>query len=64
MENESRFIRPVNYPPNTPGQGLGLSLARELARAHAGDLVLMKSDAEWTVFALRIPLRQDGSGTG
>lgn len=21
MENESRFVRPVNYPPNTPGQG-------------------------------------------
>jgi 2',3'-cyclic-nucleotide 2'-phosphodiesterase len=21
MENESRFLRPVNYPPNTPGQG-------------------------------------------
>lgn len=21
MESESRFIRPVNYPPNTPGQG-------------------------------------------
>ncbi len=21
MQNESRFLRPVNYPPNTPGQG-------------------------------------------
>lgn len=21
MESESRFVRPVNYPPNTPGQG-------------------------------------------
>ncbi len=49
-----RFFR-SNAHPDTPGQGLGLSLARELARAHGGDLELVKSDAEWTVFTLRIP---------
>lgn len=49
-----RFFR-SDADPETPGQGLGLSLARELARAHGGDLELVKSDSEWTVFLLRIP---------
>ena len=51
-----RFFRSDPHP-DRPGQGLGLSLARELARAHGGDLELVKSDAEWTEFALRIPAR-------
>lgn len=34
------------------GAGLGLSLAREIARAHGGDLVLERSDASGTTFAL------------
>jgi heavy metal sensor kinase len=38
------------------GSGLGLSLAREMARAHGGDLALVKSDASGTVFELRLPL--------
>jgi heavy metal sensor kinase len=38
------------------GSGLGLSLAREIARAHGGDLTLEKSDRQATVFALALPL--------
>ena len=38
------------------GVGLGLSLAREMARAHGGDLVLVQSDEQRTTFALRLPL--------
>jgi signal transduction histidine kinase len=37
------------------GQGLGLSVACELAKAHGGDLVLVRSDAEWTEFRLWMP---------
>jgi signal transduction histidine kinase len=37
------------------GAGLGLSLAREIARAHGGDLVLERSDAALTVFKLTLP---------
>ncbi|MBI5382179.1 MAG: HAMP domain-containing histidine kinase [Opitutae bacterium] len=38
---------------NVPGHGLGLNLARELARLHGGELRLSRSDEEWTEFAVR-----------
>ena len=38
---------------NVPGYGLGLNLARELARLHQGDLRLVRSDDEWTEFEVR-----------
>jgi two-component system, OmpR family, heavy metal sensor histidine kinase CusS len=38
------------------GFGLGLNLALEIARAHSGTLVLIKSDTESTHFRLTIPL--------
>jgi signal transduction histidine kinase len=37
------------------GAGLGLSLACELAKALGGHLALVRSDAEWTEFCLRLP---------
>lgn len=40
------------------GVGLGLSLAREIAVAHHGDLVLAESRNDYTVFALTLPLTQ------
>ena len=38
---------------NVPGYGLGLNLARELARLHQGDLRLARSDENWTEFVVR-----------
>jgi signal transduction histidine kinase len=38
---------------NVPGHGLGLNLARELARLHHGDLRLTRSDETWTEFEVR-----------
>ena len=38
---------------NIPGYGLGLNLARELARLHGGDLRLARSDAGGTEFEVR-----------
>ena len=41
---------------NVPGHGLGLNLARELARLHRGDLRLARSDQAWTEFEVRFRL--------
>jgi len=35
---------------NVPGHGLGLNLARELARIHGGELHLARSEDDWTEF--------------
>lgn len=37
---------------NVPGHGLGLNLARELARLHGGDLHLAESRNDWTEFEI------------
>ena len=43
---------------NVPGYGLGLNLARELARLHHGDLRLARSDEDWTEFEGRFCLAE------
>ncbi len=50
-----RFHRGV-MGENVPGYGLGLNLARELARLHQGDLHLVRSDATWTEFEVSFRL--------
>ncbi|MFN2623604.1 MAG: ATP-binding protein [Chthoniobacterales bacterium] len=40
-----------------PGQGLGLALACELAKAHGGKLDLVRSNHEWTEFRLLLPIQ-------
>ncbi|HEX2854222.1 MAG TPA: HAMP domain-containing sensor histidine kinase [Opitutaceae bacterium] len=39
---------------NVPGYGLGLNLARELARLHRGEVSLLSSDDKWTEFEVRL----------
>lgn len=39
------------------GLGLGLSLAREILRAHGGELALLESRPGWTTFQLRMPTK-------
>ena len=41
---------------NVPGHGLGLNLARELARLHGGDVRLLRSDGTWTEFEVSFRL--------
>jgi signal transduction histidine kinase len=49
-----RFYR-VRGDERVPGHGLGLSTARELARAHDGDVELVSSDGSWTEMRVRLP---------
>jgi signal transduction histidine kinase len=49
-----RFYR-VCGGKHVPGHGLGLSTARELARAHGGDVELVRSDDSWTEMRVRLP---------
>ena len=49
-----RFCR-VRGSGRVPGHGLGLSIARELARAHGGDVELVRSDGSWTEMRVRLP---------
>lgn len=47
------------------GHGLGLNLARELARLHGGDLRLLRSEEDWTEFEARFrPARQPAKSSG
>ena len=38
------------------GVGLGLSLAREIVRAHQGELLLEPPQENWTTFIIRLPV--------
>ncbi len=49
-----RFYR-ARSDARISGQGLGLSIAGELAKAHGGRLELVRSDREWTEFRLLLP---------
>ena len=44
------------------GVGLGMSLAREIARAHGGELALLDGRADQTTFALTLPLAPSSPG--
>jgi signal transduction histidine kinase len=48
---------------DVPGHGLGLNLARELARRHGGDVRLARSDEEWTEFEVRFRLADSSTAT-
>ncbi len=51
-----RFHRGAGEPFR-PGFGLGLPIAREIARAHGGDVEVERSDASGTVFRVRLPVQ-------
>lgn len=48
----------VSGSSKTPGVGLGLALAREVALAHGGDLELITSEATGTTFQMWLPIEE------
>jgi len=61
-----RYFRGVTSA-QVPGSGLGLHISRTIARQHGGDVALVSSDEEGTVFRLTLPLQmayrnQDSAG--
>ncbi|MEM8916035.1 MAG: HAMP domain-containing sensor histidine kinase, partial [Pseudomonadota bacterium] len=59
-----QLFKPFAGSARLGGTGLGLAIAREIALAHKGDLKLVESNAEGTVFRASLPIRQPANGTG
>lgn len=57
-----RFFRgdKARTPDKASGSGLGLSLSREIIRAHGGELTLEASGSDWTRFLVSIPNSPSG----
>ncbi|WP_374444806.1 sensor histidine kinase [Stella sp.] len=55
----ANLFQPFAGAGRSGGTGLGLAIARELMRAHGGDIVLTQSDAAGTIFRLRLPAAAD-----
>jgi signal transduction histidine kinase len=52
-ENIFERFHHSSTPSVVSGHGIGLNLARELARLHGGDLCLVRSNNDWTEFEVR-----------
>ena len=58
-----RLFEPFVASTSRGGAGLGLSIARELARGHGGDVWLVRTGAEGSVFGVRLPTASGDEGT-
>lgn len=52
---QAALFQPFAAGTSRNGSGLGLSIARELARAHGGDVTLLSTGETGTVFEVRLP---------
>ncbi len=55
-----RLFQPFSGSAKAAGSGLGLAIARELLHAHGGEISLVETGPEGTVFRLDLPLRTNG----
>ena len=51
----AHLFEPFAASTNTGGTGLGLVTARDLVRAHEGELLLVSSDRNGTCFRIELP---------
>ncbi len=54
-----RYVRGATTAADTPGTGIGLSVARAASQAHGGDVWLRSSAAEGTTFFASVPIRRN-----
>jgi signal transduction histidine kinase len=52
---QARLFEAFSSSTRKGGTGLGLSIARELARAHGGDVTLISTSSDGTVFSVQLP---------
>ena len=52
---QARLFQPFGGASSPGGSGLGLAVARDLARAHGGELELVRTGSEGSVFRLTLP---------
>lgn len=58
----ANLFQPFTGSARAGGVGLGLAIAREIARAHGGDLRLVDTSAAGTAFALELPVGRASRG--
>ncbi len=56
-EAQAHLFEPFSGSTRPGGTGLGLPIAREIMRAHGGDIELIHTGADGTVFRLNLPRR-------
>lgn len=56
---QEKLFQPFEGSARAGGTGLGLAIARELARGHGGDLALVSTGSDGTVFRVTLPLDTD-----
>ena len=54
---KAKLFQPFVSAARPGGSGLGLAIARDLARAHGGDLVLVSTGADGTIFRVILPVQ-------
>ena len=58
-----RFYRAPGQPRRSSGSGIGLTIARNIARAHGGEVTAFSAGPGYgATFILALPLRTDGAG--
>ena len=52
---QAQVFQPFTTGGRAGGAGLGLAIARDLVRAHGGDIALLESNGKGTIFQFTLP---------